>query len=307
MLSGLVKCGLCGHNLHGNRKPSNRNGSHHITYKCNNRDKNGIKVCNNKEVNKIYLERAIMHFISQMCEGENFQLIMRELQRYAKEQNEGSGELQFLETKYNKVEREIGNLVKAIMGGFDAEELRSAYDTLKADKTKLSAQIEIERKKQAQRIDIDEASVRKALSRISADICESKPIEEYKKLFSSFVERVDVFEDYVTIVLKVFDMINVRVCNGSGVIKEEPPLDLHQMVVWNGGAEGNRTPVRKQLGKTFSGCSLLFTFPYPIGNKHSMGLGSFMMHGALKALRTHGLHSDHTRARLVDLPGRMGA
>ena len=42
------------------------------------------------------------------------------------------------------------------------------------------------------------------------------------------------------LVLKVFDMINVRVCNGSGVIKEEPPLGLHQMVVWNGGAEGNR-------------------------------------------------------------------
>lgn len=185
--------------------------------------------------NKIYLERAIMHFISQMCEGENFQLIMRELQRYAKEQNEGSGELQFLETKYNKVEREIGNLVKAIMSGFDAEELRSAYDALKADKTKLSAQIAIERQKQAQRIDIDEASVRKALSRISADICESKPLGEYKQLFSSFVERVDVFEDYVTIVLKVFDMINVHVCNGSGVIKEEPPLDCIKW--WSGMVE----------------------------------------------------------------------
>ena len=113
----------------------------------------------------------------------------------------------------------------------------SAEEQIKHCKTKLSEQIEIERKKQAQRIDIDEASVRKALSRISADICEGRPIEEYKKLFSAFVERVDVFEDYVTIVLKVFDMINVRVCNGSGVIKEEPPLDLHQMVVWNGGAE----------------------------------------------------------------------
>ena len=74
-----------------------------------------------------------------------------------------------------------------------------------------------------------------------------------------------------------------------------------------GGAEGNRTPVRKQLGKNFSGCSLLFTFPYPGGNKHPTGLSSFMMHGTLKALRTHGLHSNHTRARLVDLPGRMGA
>ena len=73
-----------------------------------------------------------------------------------------------------------------------------------------------ERQKQAQRTDIDEASVRKAVSGIGADICEGRPIEEYKKLFSAFVERVDVF-----------DMINVRVCNGSGVIKEEPPLDLH--------------------------------------------------------------------------------
>ena len=248
-----------------------------------------------------------MHFISQMCEGENFQLIMRELRRYAKEQNEGSGELQFLETKYNKVEREIANIIKAIKGGFDAEELQAEYAVLKEDKTKLSAQIEIERQKQAQRIDIDEASVRKALSKISADICESKPIEEYKQLFSSFVERVDVFEDYVTIVLKVFDMINVRVCNGSGAIKEEPPLDLHQMVVWNGGAEGNRTPVQRQLDKTFSERSLLITFPHPGENKHSTGLSSFMMRGMGKAYHTHGLHSDHTRARLVDLPGRMGA
>ena len=50
-----------------------------------------------------------------------------------------------------------------------------------------------------------------------------------------------------------------------------------------GGAEGNRTPVRKQLGKTFSGRSLLFTFPLPHGNKHSYGIGSFMMHGTRKA------------------------
>ena len=75
----------------------------------------------------------------------------------------------------------------------------------------------------------------------------------------------------------------------------------------NGGAEGNRTPVRRQLGKNFSGRSLLFTFPQPGGNKHPTGISSFMIHGALKALRTHGLHSNHTRARLVDLPGRMGA
>ena len=74
-----------------------------------------------------------------------------------------------------------------------------------------------------------------------------------------------------------------------------------------GGAEGNRTPVRKQLGGNFSGRSLLFTFPHPGGNKHPTGISSFMMHGMGKAYHTHGLHSNHTLARLVDLPGRMGA
>ena len=75
----------------------------------------------------------------------------------------------------------------------------------------------------------------------------------------------------------------------------------------SGGAEGNRTPVRKQLGKNFSGRSLLFTFPHSGGNKHPTEFGSFMMRGMGKAYHTHGLHSNHTRARLVDLPGRMGA
>ena len=114
------------------------------------------------------------------------------------------------------------------------------YAVLKEDKTKLPAQIEIERQKQAQRIDIDEASVRKALSRISVDICESKPIEEYKQLFSSFVERVDVF-----------DMINVRACNGSGVKIEEPPLDESQVVVWNGGADDVKDELIISLRETF--------------------------------------------------------
>ena len=74
----------------------------------------------------------------------------------------------------------------------------------------------------------------------------------------------------------------------------------------NGGAGGNRTPVRKQLDRTFSGRRRLFAFPRRGVNRHTTRLGSFIVHGALKALRTHGHHSNHTLARLVVLPGRMG-
>ena len=77
--------------------------------------------------------------------------------------------------------------------------------------------------------------------------------------------------------------------------------------IFENGAEGNRTPVRRQLDKTFSERSLLFTFPQPDGNKHPAGISSVIMHGMRNALHTHVLYSNHTRARLVDLPGRMGA
>ena len=75
----------------------------------------------------------------------------------------------------------------------------------------------------------------------------------------------------------------------------------------SGGAEGNRTPVRKQLGKNFSGRSLLFAFPFPGGNKHPTGIGSFIVRGMGKAYHTHVLRLNHTRARVSGLPGRMGA
>ena len=74
-----------------------------------------------------------------------------------------------------------------------------------------------------------------------------------------------------------------------------------------GGAEGNRTPVRKQLDRTFFGHSLLFTFPYRGVNKHTRRFGRVMMHGRGNSYPPHVRHSNHTLARFVALPGRMGA
>ena len=58
-----------------------------------------------------------------------------------------------------------------------------------------------------------------------------------------------------------------------------------------GGDGENRTPVRKRFLRNFSGRRRLFTFPRPGASRHARGLGSFIMRGALKALRTHGHHS----------------
>ena len=63
------------------------------------------------------------------------------------------------------------------------------------------------------------------------------------------------------------------------------------MVFSFGGGGGSRTPVRKRFLGNFSGRRRSFTFPYPGVGRQTTGLGSFIVHGALKALRTHGHHS----------------
>ena len=78
------------------------------------------------------------------------------------------------------------------------------------------------------------------------------------------------------------------------MIKQNPnPSPIEKMwfgLSCFGGGGGNRTPVRKRLNRNFSGRRRLFAFPCPGASRHAQGLGSFMIHGALKALRTHGHH-----------------
>ena len=58
-----------------------------------------------------------------------------------------------------------------------------------------------------------------------------------------------------------------------------------------GGGGGSRTPVRKRFLGNFSGRRRSFTFPHPGVGRQTTRLGSFIVHGALKALRTHVHHS----------------
>ena len=67
----------------------------------------------------------------------------------------------------------------------------------------------------------------------------------------------------------------------------------HRDALFFGGGEGSRTPVRKYIHRSFSGRRRLFGFPRPRVSRHTHGFGSFMMHGTLKALRTHVRHLIH--------------
>ena len=66
--------------------------------------------------------------------------------------------------------------------------------------------------------------------------------------------------------------------------------------IFYGGDGGSRTRVRKHFNRNFSGRRRLFTFPCFRGSRHPRKLGSFIVHGALKALRTHVHHLSTLRS-----------
>ncbi len=51
----------------------------------------------------------------------------------------------------------------------------------------------------------------------------------------------------------------------------------------SGGAEENRTPVRKPSGITFYGCSFIFTFPQANVIKQTFAVSSFILQIQRKA------------------------
>ena len=72
-------------------------------------------------------------------------------------------------------------------------------------------------------------------------------------------------------------------------------------------AGGVEPPSENVLTGTSPGADGLLRFPSQSASRHAQRVGSFMMHGALKALRTHGPHSNDALFRLVGLPDRTAA
>ena len=109
-------------------------------------------------------------------------------------------------------------------------------------------------------------------ARYSSDNQREVSAEEQVRICKEFIAN----NGYVTIALNIFYILGFTDKVHSFENEKRPPLDFHQMVVWNGGGEGNRTPVRKPIHETFSGRIRLFEFPFHAGKRHSAWSGSFI-------------------------------
>jgi len=231
LLSGLIYCSKCGGAMTGTRKFAGRNKSLYVSYECSTRKR--TKTCDMKAINKNYVEGLVIdHLEKNIFSPKAIERLVAKISEYAASQNaEISRDIKVFTDQLAGVQTQINNIVNAIAAGMFHPSMKEKMDEIEAKKVNLTIKLE-EAKLQAQMHAPTEDMIRKYLQK-DADIKNKSP-EEQKRIIQAYVKKVIVYDDKV---------------------------DIDTIVTFDGGGEGNRTPVRKSVNTAFSGCIMSFKFP----------------------------------------------
>ncbi|OLN33846.1 Recombinase [Desulfosporosinus metallidurans] len=233
LLSGLIVCGECNHAYVGNVKYSGKPKTKHVTYRDGNRYSTGK--CDNKEVRREYIEEFVLQQIEEKILSDNaIKFFANELTLYRKTLDTKHQSLtKDTTSEIRKVSTQITNIVELIKGGSKSLTLIEELDRLELLKQNLEIKLNGIMNTQENIKVIDEETIKKILSEYKKHI-HDRNTYEVKKFISQFVQKVEIYKDYIKVVLSL----------------------SHIIVVTFGGGEGTCTPVSKSCHKSVYACIL---------------------------------------------------
>lgn len=235
LLSGLIVCGEClkkvgqAYSMMGNVKYSGRNKLKYVTYRCGNRDQ--TKTCKNPELRREYIENYVIAQLKEkIFNEESIPLLAKQLNDYqASKETNIIEDTKRLSKSLEGIERQMTNIINAIANGVSNETLFVKLTELEGQKLDLEQKL-LELPKQTKKAAITEDTLRQLLSQFGAHLV-NRDFPEIKKFIGNYVDKVIVYQEHVEVIFKL------------------------QVVGLEYGAEGSRTPVRRQRHKGFYGCS----------------------------------------------------
>lgn len=232
LLSGLIKCGVCGGSYTGQGYVGGRGGAKYYVYGCASRaNKSG---CTNKNIRQDLVENMIIEEINRNLLNEN---VMNDLaEKVARLYDDSSSEMK---TEISKAISELA-IVKSKLSGLldlllDGVITRDQYK-LKTDGMNDSQEY-LENRiafiQGVQKKGIKKEDVVKHLLNLRS-MLESEDFKHRRHVIETTVQRIDIYEDHIDIFL-IVDSLD----SGN-----------------SGGDEGSRTPVQKPFTASFSERSL---------------------------------------------------
>ncbi len=208
LLSGKIFCGICGNTYCGNRQ-KNRQGYLYITYRCNTRSRKGGKACPNKEINRDKLEKYVLNLLADVLfDKKRIPAIIEEYNKAAADNLDNSKEeRKTLRKSMAKVEKEINNLVSVIATSGSAA-LAVALEKKEKELNLLQTQLDA-LTRQSTELNMDTEQIIRAFN-YSKELLLSGNLPKLKQLINLYVERVDIYPDYVNVTLNVISGIQAK-------------------------------------------------------------------------------------------------
>ena len=211
LLSGIIRCGECGYAMHGNKRPSGMDGEY-ISYRCG--CKKSKNLCTNSEIRREPLEEFILSELeTRLLSDEVIPEIVKHVNaKLVREEKQEEDRLQALQAKLEQTDKEINNIINAIMAGMNSQTLKDKMNQLEVIKVNLEAEIVVasSENKQEAVIEITEEQVKEMVADMKKYVME-RDLPQCKQLIKDFVEEVVVYRDHVEVKFNMvfFDDMNL--------------------------------------------------------------------------------------------------
>ncbi|MGN0676686.1 MAG: recombinase family protein, partial [Ruminococcus sp.] len=184
IMTGKIFCGVCGKRMQGNLRFSGRNKSRLSTYRCNTLRIN----CNNKEVNKDYLDEYIIKLIAnKILNAKALKSAVNKLNKYINQYNaEYEDNSLALKNELSEVCESLENITKAIEKGIINDSIITRASELEERKTQLEIQLSEMHQYDEMRYE-DFEYLLKEYKNLEAGT------EEYRTFLQQFVNKIMVY------------------------------------------------------------------------------------------------------------------
>jgi len=201
LLSGRIYCGECKFAMSGNCH-TGYGREDRLTYRCSHRAQ--TKLCDNKEISLNQLEHYVLDNLKTHLFTKNgMTQIAKQLNEYRRQlAKDKEKSVKNLETRLKQTELEIENLVYAMSQGKPHQAIIKKLDDLEEAQKLLQAEIEKRRRVNSAPF-VTEEQIQNAVDDFEEFIKSNFNLPECRQFIQQYVERVDVYMDYIEVTYKV--------------------------------------------------------------------------------------------------------
>ncbi len=194
----------------GGRKKSKGKKPPNITYRCNNQARRTGIVCNNREVNRDYLETFVLEQIEQSIFNERMaDVILTQFESYLRDKDKEMNQtIRRLEEQVKQKDTERSKWVKAIAESETSHQRQIAMKEMeRIDDEKADLQKRIEKEKEAIELNIPDRSELQECYQKAQEMFRTRTLTNMKTLIDLYVEKVIVHEDEVEVILNLVPLL----------------------------------------------------------------------------------------------------